>query len=98
MGLTAKSSVENTLAYNSDLCINCKMCTIVCPHGIFVPDGKVVAMAHQESCMECGACRRNCPTGAISVDSGVGCACALIYSALTGKKEPTCGGEEKPCC
>jgi len=37
--------------------------------------------------MECGACKLNCPTSAISVNSGVGCASAMIYAALTGKKE-----------
>jgi hypothetical protein len=41
--------------------------------------------------MECGACQVNCPTDAISVDSGVGCAAAMIRAALTGKKEVTCG-------
>jgi ferredoxin len=41
--------------------------------------------------MECGACQVNCPTNAISVESGVGCAAAMILAALTGKKEATCG-------
>jgi hypothetical protein len=43
--------------------------------------------------MECGACQLNCPTSAIAVDSGVGCAAAMIVAALTGKKEcaASCG-------
>ena len=32
-------------------------------------------------------CKLNCPTGAITVDSGVGCAAAMILAAVTGKKE-----------
>jgi ferredoxin len=36
--------------------------------------------------MECGACQLNCPTAAITVDSGVGCASAMIGAALRGKK------------
>jgi len=34
--------------------------------------------------MECGACATNCPTEAITVQSGVGCAAALINTALDG--------------
>jgi ferredoxin len=41
--------------------------------------------------MECGACQLNCPTGAIAVDSGVGCAAAMIASALRGRREVTLG-------
>lgn len=45
-----------------------------------------------EACMECGACQLNCPTEAINVDSGVGCASAMITAALGGQKleEATC--------
>jgi len=41
--------------------------------------------------MECGACQINCPSGAIAVDSGVGCAAAMIMAALRGKDEVVCG-------
>ncbi|OPZ55724.1 MAG: hypothetical protein BWY88_01381 [Synergistetes bacterium ADurb.Bin520] len=37
----------------------------------------------------------NCPSGAIAVDSGVGCAVAMIKAALRGKDEVVCGEE---CC
>jgi len=47
-------------------------------------------MADRDACMECGACARNCPTGALSVKAGVGCAAAIIVGALRGT-EPTCG-------
>ncbi len=83
--------IANTLQYNRELCNDCKMCTIVCPHAVFERNNGVVQLAYVERCMECGACQLNCPTGAITVDSGVGCAAAMIYAALTGKKEPTCG-------
>ncbi len=47
----------------------------------------------RDGCMECGACARNCPAGAIEVSSGVGCAAGIIRGALRGT-EPTCDS----CC
>jgi NAD-dependent dihydropyrimidine dehydrogenase PreA subunit len=98
---SAIRNAMNTLEYSPDLCINCGMCSVVCPHAVFAPDGRVARLARPESCMECGACQLNCPTGAITVDSGVGCAAAMIYAALTGRKEPTCGPDpdcSPGCC
>jgi hypothetical protein len=46
--------------------------------------------------MECGACQLNCPTGALKVDSGVGCAYAIIWSALTGRDDLSCCGDRAP--
>ncbi len=83
--------IANTLKFNRELCNNCKMCTIVCPHAVFDRNNGVVKLARPENCMECGACQLNCPLGAISVESGVGCAAAMIAAALRGKKEPVCG-------
>lgn len=86
--------LTNTLSYNPMKCINCGMCLAVCPHGVFAPNGKVVSVVHGQACMECGACQLNCPTQAISVESGVGCAEAMIRAALTGSKQATCGCDE----
>ena len=85
----------NTLKYYPQRCINCGMCTDVCPHRVFAPNGKKVMVADHSGCIECGACKMNCPVAAIEVDSGVGCAAAMIRAALTGKKEATCGPD---CC
>lgn len=86
----------NTLRYDESRCSGCGLCVVVCPHGVFAQDGGAVRLAHGEACMECGACQRNCPTGAIDVDSGVGCATALLYAALTGR-EACCGPSDEPC-
>jgi NAD-dependent dihydropyrimidine dehydrogenase PreA subunit len=88
----ASATIVNTLRYNPELCIGCGMCSIVCAHAVFAchSDG-VARLVRAEACMECGACQLNCPTDAIMVDSGVGCAAAMIAAALTGKKEVTCG-------
>lgn len=106
----ARERVINTLRYSPELCTGCGRCAEVCPHGVFLaPDhrlkrlalakgrsnGLVAALVRPEACMECGACQLNCPSEAISVDSGVGCAYALIRAALLGKKEATC---DTGCC
>ena len=80
-----------TVALDRTACTGCRMCTIVCPHGVFEmsPDGRAT-LAGRDRCIECGACARNCPAAAISVDAGVGCAAAVIYGWLTSS-EPSCG-------
>jgi len=88
----------NTLAFEPEKCINCGMCLLVCPHAVFAEGLKTVTLANYEACMECGACQMNCPTGAIIVDSGVGCATAMIYAALKGLDEPICGDDDNSCC
>jgi ferredoxin len=55
----------------------------------------VARLVHPDDCMECGACQLNCPSGAIHVDSGVGCAIAMIRAALRGSQEVSCGPD---CC
>ena len=89
--------ITNTLRYDPALCINCGLCVAVCPHGVFAPNGKAVKLERARACMECGACQVNCPTAAIAVDSGVGCAAAMIWSALIGSKEVTCDSSAS-CC
>jgi len=89
----------NTLTYAPARCIGCDMCSVVCPHGVFASAGRVAQLVRPEACMECGACQRNCPAGAITVDSGVGCAAAMIHAALTGRGEPGCGSDPaEPSC
>ena len=71
---------------------------MVCPHRVFIQNGREAVLAEPQRCMECGACMVNCPTGAIEVESGVGCASAIMYAAITGKKEATCGCDDTPSC
>ena len=86
----------NTLVFDEQKCINCGRCSEVCPHAVFRPGEDHVILAYYEACMECGACQMNCPVDAISVESGVGCAYAMIKAALLRKKEVTCGDGD--CC
>ena len=96
------SYTETTLKLDTERCINCKLCTQICPHSVFAEGPKHVELAHPAACMECGACALNCPVQAIEVKSGVGCAWAMISAALRGKDmdsgECSCGGDEGACC
>jgi len=82
---------ENTLQFDRELCTDCGMCIEVCPHEVFAQRDGAVLLVEPTACMECGACQSNCPFDAVTVDSGVGCAAALMYQAVTKKKQPACG-------
>lgn len=98
MKLTYLKNV-NTLKLEGVKCNGCTMCTIVCPHAVFVMKEKKSFIQNKDLCMECGACAKNCPTEAISVRSGVGCAAGIINGLLRGT-EPTCdcSGSGNSCC
>ena len=80
-----------TLKLDQEKCTGCTMCLDVCPHQVFKMNGKRATIINRDACMECGACRQNCPADAIYVESGVGCAAAVINSLL-GKNNAAC------CC
>ena len=87
-----------TLVLHDERCTGCGRCTEVCPHGVFSVSEKKARIRSKDSCMECGACAKNCPVNAITVDSGVGCASAVIKGWLTGS-EPTCDcSRDDGCC
>lgn len=80
----------NTLQYDQAACIGCGLCVDVCPHAAFEMRDRLAYLVNQQACMECGACQLNCPVNAIHVESGVGCAAAMIRAALRGQKEASC--------
>ncbi len=94
--------IKNSASLNfiSEKCTNCILCIDVCPHGVFQLKNKKVGVVDKDLCMECGACALNCKYGAISVNSGVGCASGIINGMLTGG-EPSCdcgGPASSECC
>ncbi|MCK4856629.1 MAG: 4Fe-4S binding protein [candidate division Zixibacteria bacterium] len=87
-----------TLKLDIEKCTGCTMCTIVCPHAVFAIEEKRSKIDDADACMECGACARNCPEGALTVDAGVGCAYAIMIGSLRGT-EPTCDcAKDASCC
>ena len=79
----------STLSLDTQKCVGCKLCAVVCPHGVFTFDKKKARIAGKDYCIECGACALNCPTKALEVNPGVGCAAAIIAGWITGG-EPNC--------
>jgi NAD-dependent dihydropyrimidine dehydrogenase PreA subunit len=77
-----------TLECDQDRCIGCGM-SVVCPHAVFMIKDKKAVMQARNLCMECGACMRNCPVGAITVEAGEGCVRGVINELL---------GIDGPCC
>lgn len=89
-----------TLELHIEKCTGCKKCLQVCPRGVFGLDRKKVQILDRDLCIECGACQNNCEYGALEVNSGVGCAAALMTSMITGK-EASCGcdgSDSQACC
>ena len=85
-----------TLQLDADACVGCEMCTIVCPHAVFIVEQGKARILDADACMECGACASNCPAEAIRVEAGVGCANAVISSFFGAKSD--CCSEEPDCC
>jgi len=80
-----------TLRLDQEKCVGCGTCLMVCPHQVLAMNNGYVDIERKDLCMECGACARNCPVEALFVKAGVGCAAAVINSAL-GRKSSSC------CC
>ena len=80
-------------------CNGCRMCMMVCPHAVFAMENKRAVIRNKDLCMECGACAKNCPESAITVNSGVGCAAGIINGLIRGT-EPTCdcSNDGGNCC
>lgn len=87
----------STLKYDETLCIGCKACTLVCPHSVFEFISEKADLKDPDACMECGACVKNCPSEAISVSPGVGCAAYIIQKWIKGEENASCGCGDS-CC
>ena len=80
-----------TLQLDLEKCTGCGTCLEVCPRQVLGLNGKKARIVNRDACMECGACALNCPFEALAVEAGVGCAAAVIKSAL-GRTGDSC------CC
>jgi NAD-dependent dihydropyrimidine dehydrogenase PreA subunit len=96
MGLKYLENVA-TLSLDAEKCVGCERCMEVCPHGVFDVAGGKALITDKDLCMECGACAMNCPTDAIKVKVGVGCAVA-VRNVWGTDGEPYCDCDGNACC
>lgn len=87
-----------TLALDDARCSGCTICTLVCPHAVFIMQNKKAVIIDRNACMECGACARNCPDEALTVRAGVGCAYALLVGAIRGTAPTRDCSSDSACC
>ena len=80
-----------TLKLDEKKCVGCGMCLLVCPHSVLSLTNGTAEIVNRDACMECGACSKNCPVEALYVQSGVGCAAAVIKVMLGRTNSPCCG-------
>jgi NAD-dependent dihydropyrimidine dehydrogenase PreA subunit len=66
------------IAFNSDKCSGCAVCPAVCPQGVIQMKNGKATLTDYHSCMECGACAKNCSYDAIELTKGTGCLAAII--------------------
>jgi 2-oxoacid:acceptor oxidoreductase delta subunit (pyruvate/2-ketoisovalerate family) len=53
---------------DSDLCIGCNVCAVVCPFDAVKKDDDNIAQVDRDLCKGCGICAARCPTRAISME------------------------------
>ncbi len=86
-----------TLKLDAEKCTGCAICTDVCPRQVLKMNERKVEIINLNNCIECGACSKNCPFSAITVESGVGCA-AAIYFGILNNSAPRCDCSKSGCC
>ncbi len=80
----------HSLRLDAGRCNGSGRCEEVCPHAVLAVADRKAHIIARERCMECGACRMNCVTGAIEVESGVGCAAAVLNAIRRGGTDCSC--------
>lgn len=86
----------SSLRIDAASCTGCHTCLDVCPHAVLEMLERKSVVAARDRCMECGACRLNCPAHAIVVTPGVGCVAAIV-NGMRSKTLPQCGCSTVDC-
>ena len=80
------------ITLDPDTCTGCGTCVKVCPHRVLELEDRKAVLTAEDRCIECAACRLNCPADAIEVTKGVGCLVAIIKEDVLKMKKGAC------CC
>jgi NAD-dependent dihydropyrimidine dehydrogenase PreA subunit len=73
-----------------ECCIGCGQCAEVCPFQLFDKKDKKYFVAAPDRCIECSACKRNCPANAIQMKEVIGCGCLWDVAKRNGAKNGCC--------
>ncbi len=67
--------------HGDDSCLDCGACdgAATC---LFETGSRNAVIVDRDACIECGACALNCPVDAIRVQTGTGCAAAVLLGAI----------------
>lgn len=74
------------ITLNAENCTGCGTCVDVCPHRVLELQEKKAILAHEERCIECGACQLNCHDDAVVVTKGTGCLVAIVRDDILKRK------------
>lgn len=78
-----------TIAIDGEKCAGCGVCLEVCPRRVIALVDGTAVLARKDDCLECGACRQNCAYEAITLNTGPGCAYAVLNGWVKGTA-PSC--------
>ncbi len=67
-------------------CLDCGAC-IDGDDCLFETSSRKAVVIDRDACIECGACALNCPVDAIRVQTGTGCATAVLLGAIGRSSE-----------
>ena len=84
------------IAIDITKCNGCGLCGEVCPFGLPQKTSlDVYEITTPDSCTECSACQRNCPTQAIKLQEQQGCGC--LWNARGQAKARKNSGSTNSC-
>lgn len=49
-------------------CTACCLCDEHCPLDVIYMNGEIPEVRYPDECWHCGACRQDCPTGAVDIE------------------------------
>ncbi|GAB4309537.1 MAG: hypothetical protein Kow0069_08910 [Promethearchaeota archaeon] len=85
------------VAIDEFLCTGCGLCANVCPFGLPRPTGNHAYQVFEpERCVECSACKRNCPADAVVMEERQGCGC--LWDARARRKGRRSGASDGGGC